>query len=107
MPRDQARTRIKRWIQSYVRFGTVSDIKVCNHNGRYSIEVEVQSLFQDQTVSWIRFVNGIDKICQRSHADPRGREKASGKPAAKARPILKPSSIGDVKLYPYWTETID
>ena len=45
MPRDQEGTRVERWIQSNVRFGPVSDIKVCNHCGRYSIEVQVQSLF--------------------------------------------------------------
>ena len=61
MPRDQEGTRTKGWIQSNVRFGPVSDIKVCNHYGRYSIEVQVQSLFQDRTISWIRIVNGIDK----------------------------------------------
>ena len=38
MPRDQEGTRIKGWIQSNVRFGPVSDIKVCNHYGRYSID---------------------------------------------------------------------
>ena len=68
MPRDQEGTRIKVWIESSVRCGPVSDIKVCNHNERYSIEVQVQSLLQDQTVPWIRIVN------QRIHADPRGRE---------------------------------
>ena len=66
MPRYQEGT-----IQSNVRFGPVSDIKVCSRNGRYSIEVQTQSLFRDQTVSWIRIVNGIS---QRSHTDPRGRE---------------------------------
>ena len=73
----------------------VTDIKVCNHNGRYSIEVQVQSLFQDQTVSWILIVNGIHKFVK--EATPiQEEEKASGKPAANARPILKPSSISDV-----------
>ena len=91
MPRDQEGTRIKRWIQSHVRFGPVLDIKVCNHYGRYSIEVQVQSLFQDQTVSWIRIVNGIDKLI-REAMPIEEEEKASGKPAAKARPITKPSS---------------
>ena len=62
MPRDQEGTRIKGWIQSNVRFGRVSDIKVCNKYERYSIEVQVQSLFQDQTVSRIRIVTGIDKF---------------------------------------------
>ena len=73
--------------------------KVCNHYGRYSIEVQVQSLFQDQTVSWIRIVNGIDKIVReamRIHEE----EKASAKPAAKARPILKPSSTSGWDLTP-------
>ena len=39
-----------------------SKVKVCNHNGRYSIEVQVQSLFQDQHASWVRNVNGNDKF---------------------------------------------
>ena len=36
MPRDQKGTKIKGWIQSNVRFGLVSDIKVCNKHGRYT-----------------------------------------------------------------------
>ena len=99
MPRDQEGTRIKVWIQRNVRFGPVSDVKVCNHNGRYSIEVQVQSLFQDQTVSWIRIVNGIDKLV-REAMPTQEEENASGKPAAKARPTLKPSSISDVNSIP-------
>ena len=79
MPRDQEGTRIKGWIRSNVRFGPVSDIKVCNHNGRYSIEVQVQSLFQDQTVSWVRIVNGIDKFVREAMPIPE-EEKASGNP---------------------------
>ena len=91
MPRDQEGTRIKEWIQSNVRFGPVTDIKVCNHYGRYSIEVQVQSLFQDQTVSWIRIVNGIDTFV-REVMPIQEEEKASVNTLAKARPILKPSS---------------
>ena len=62
LPRDDERTCVKGWIQSTAKFGPVSDKKVCSRNGRYSVEVQVQSLFQDQTVSWIRIVNGIDKF---------------------------------------------
>ena len=55
------------------------------------MELQVQSLFQDQTVSWIRIVNGIDQFVR--EAMPIQEEvKASVNPAAKARPILKPSS---------------
>ena len=45
------------------------------------IEFQVQSLFQDQTVSWIRTVNGIDKFV-REAMPIQEEEKASGKPAA-------------------------
>ena len=48
MPGDQEGTRMKGWIQSNAQFGPVSDIKVCNHSGRYSFEVQVPSLFQDR-----------------------------------------------------------
>ena len=62
LPRDQKGTCIKGWIQSNARFGPVSDIKVCNQYGRYSFEVQVQSLFEDQTESWDRLGIGIDKF---------------------------------------------
>ena len=84
-------TKINGWIQSNVRFGPVSDIKVCNKHGRYSVEVQVQSLFKDQTESWIRIVKGIEEYV-REAMPIQEEETASGKPAAKARPILKPSS---------------
>ena len=88
MPRDQEGTCFKGWIQSNVRFGPVSDTKVCNHNGRYSIEVQVPSLFHDYTVSWIRIVNGTDKFV-REAMPIQEVEKASWKPAAKAETNIK------------------
>ena len=74
-----------------MRFGPVSDIKVCKKHGRYRIEVHVQSLLRDQTESWIKIVNGVDKFV-REAMPIQEEEKASRKHAAKARPILKPSS---------------
>ena len=69
----------------------------------FSFEVQVQSLFQDQTVSWIRIVNGIDKFV-REAMPIQEEEKGSEKPAAKARPILKPSSIKSCGLCSYWSQ---
>ena len=56
-----------------------------------NIEVQVKSLFRDQTESWVKIVNGIDKFVREARPIQE-EEKASGKSAAKARPILKPSS---------------
>ena len=76
----------------------VSDIKVCNHNGRYSIEVQIKSSFNDQTESWI-IVHGMTSLSEKPCRSKR-KGKLRRKPAAKARPTLKPSSISDVNSIP-------
>ena len=60
--------------------------------GRYSVEVQVQSLFQDQTVSGIKIVNDIGEFVREAMPIHKA-EKASEKTAAKTRPIQKLSSI--------------
>ena len=95
---------MKGWTQINVRFGPVSDIKVCNKHGRYSIEV--QSLFRDQTESWIRIVNGIEKLCQRSHANPRLSE-SFGETRCKRKTNTETVINESLGLYSYWTETMD
>ena len=54
---DQEGTRINGWIQSNVRFGPVSDIRICKQDGRYSVEVQVQSLFKPQVVGTLFLVD--------------------------------------------------
>ena len=46
--RHPEKKQINLHAESNVRFGPVSDVKVCNKHGRYGIEVQVQSLFRDQ-----------------------------------------------------------
>ena len=65
-------------------------MKVCCRDERYSIEVQVPSLFQDNTVSWVRIVNGVDKHVTESMPTTK-EDIASVKPVAKERPRLKPT----------------
>ena len=53
MPRNDKDTRIRGWVLKITRIGPVLNIKVCYHDDRYSIEVQIPSLFQDNTVSWV------------------------------------------------------
>ena len=58
-----------------------------HHEDRYSIEIQVLSLFQDRTASWVRLLNGIEKYVNEPTETTEGEEhEASGKPFAKARP---------------------
>ena len=98
--------RIKGWIQSNVRFGPVSDIKVCNHNGRYIIEVQVPSLFQDQTVSCTRFVNGIDKFVREAMPIQEGSE-SFGETRCKSKTNITIVINERCELYSYWKEEMD
>ena len=59
LPLSEEASRVKRWILANTKIGLVLDVKVCFHQGRYGIEVMIESLFRDRTVSWVRIVNGI------------------------------------------------
>ena len=89
LPRDDKENCAKGWIESDARFGPVSET-----HGRYSVEVKVPSLFEDKTTSWIRIVNGVENDV-REAMPIQEEERASVKPAAKSKPILKPSSTSN------------
>ena len=89
MLRNEKGTRVKEWIRKDTRIGPILNIKVCYHDERYSIEVQVPSLFQDNTVSWGRIVNGVDKYVTDSMPTANEEDIALEKPIAKARPRRK------------------
>ena len=91
MPRNDKGTRVRGWIRSNTRIGPVLNIKVCFRDEQYSGEVQVPSLFQDNTVSWVRIVNGGDRYVTESMPTSKEQDTASGKPIAKARPRQKPA----------------
>ena len=57
----------------------------CRHEDRYSIEVLVESPFQDRTASWFRIVSGIDKYVTESMQTKEEEHRASGKTTTEAR----------------------
>ena len=61
LPRSEPESRPRGWILGDTKIGTVLDVKVFCHQKRYGIEIMVESLFRDRTVSWLRIVNGINQ----------------------------------------------
>ena len=104
--RGEKGTCAKGWIESDARFSPVSDIEVCKKHGRYGVEVEVSSFFEDQTTAWIRIVNAVEKYV-REAMPIQEEERASGNPAVKSKPILKPSSNKQLELHSGGTEKMD
>ena len=61
LPQSEQSSRVRRWIRGNTMIGPVPDAKVCYHQGRYDVEIMIESLFRDRTVPWVRSVNGINK----------------------------------------------
>ena len=100
MPRDQKGTRKRKQCTIWPSLGQKFAI-----NTEDTVKFKFQSLFKDQTESWSRNVNDSD-ICQRSDADPRGRE------SFRETTCKSKTNTGTVinkwlGLYSYGTETMD
>ena len=92
--RDQETSRARGWIRGKTKIGTVFDVKVYFHQGRYGIDVMIESLFRDRTVSWVRSVNGSNKyVTETSEEIPVEsiEHRVTREPVANARPRPKPA----------------
>ena len=89
--RDNAASKVKGWICGNTKIGPAWEVAVGHHQGRYGIEIMIESLFGDGTCSWVMIVNGIDKYVtemmeesREDHIDYIG--VCTGKLVANARP---------------------
>ena len=58
---------------------------------QHTVEILVQSLFQDRTASWVRIVRGVDKYVTESMLTKK--EETGEKSIAKARPRQKKQTV--------------
>ena len=65
LPRSEETSRVRGWFRGNTKIGPVLDVKVCFHQERYGVEIMIEPLFRDRTVSWVRIVNGINKYVKR------------------------------------------
>ena len=57
--------------------------KVCYHDNRYRIEVQLPCRFEDNTASWVRIMNGVDRYLTEPRLTEKEEDIASGKPLQK------------------------
>ena len=57
------------------------------------------SLFEDRSTSWVKIVSGVEQYVREAMPIHEGQE-TSGKPAAKAKSILKPASTSNPNFIP-------
>ena len=91
---------VRRWIRGNTKIG----VKVCYHQGRYGVEIMIESLFRDRTCSWFRIVNGINKyVTATSEEIPVASvgDRGTGKPVAKTTPRPTPTFTLSLVSIPY------
>ena len=87
------------------KISPVLDVKLYPHEGRYCIDIMIESLFKDRTVSWVPIVNGINKnvtgTSQEIFIENDDLFINTGKLVAKAKPRPKPVvSLSPLCTYP-------
>ena len=83
LPRTEEGTRVRGWTRSKTRFGPVLNIKVCHRDEQKSVEVQVPSLFQDNTVSWVRILTALTDTWQNQCRPRMKRTQLRGNPLLK------------------------
>ena len=83
MHRNEKGPHFRGWILKNTRIGPVLNMKVCCRDDRYSIEVQIPSLFQHNTASWVGVVNGVDTHVTESVLTKKEEDIASEKPLLK------------------------
>ena len=92
--RNEEASQVREWILGNTKIGPVLDVKVCVYQGRHCVEVMIESLFRDRTVSWVRIVDGINKYVTETSETislESVEHRVTGKLVAKVRPQLKPA----------------
>ena len=92
LPRSEETSRVRGCIRGNTKIGPVRDVNVCYHQGRYGVEIMIESLFRDRTVSWVRIANGINKYVTETAEEilaASGDNGGTGKPVAKAKTTTK------------------
>ena len=91
LPRDEQLSKVKGWIRGDTKIGPVLEVTVSYHQGRYGIEIRINSIFGDGSHSWVLIENGLNKYVmemseeiQQNLNDEIG--ASAGRLAANARP---------------------
>ena len=81
----------KGWIRGNTKIGPVLEVTVNYHQGRYGIEIRINSLFGDGSHAWVMIGNGLNRYVTEMSEEMQEKRNdeigaSVGRPASKARP---------------------
>ena len=62
LPRDEAASEPKGWIQGNTQIGPVLEVTTSCLQGKYGVEIRIMSMSKDNSHSWVRISHGLNKL---------------------------------------------
>ena len=62
LPRDENLSEPKGWIRGNSMIGPVLEVTTCYLQGKYGVEIRIESISKDHSHSWVRIFHGLNKL---------------------------------------------
>ena len=62
LPRDEKSTDPKGWIRGNTKIGPVLEVTTSHLQGKYGVEIRIESVNKDNSHSWVRISHGLNKL---------------------------------------------
>ena len=62
LPRDENSSELKGWIRGNTKIGPLLEITTCCLQGKYGVEIRIESMNKDNSHSWVRISHGLNKL---------------------------------------------
>ena len=62
LPRDEKSSDPKGWIRGNIKIGPVLEVTTCCLQGKYGVEIRIESANKDNSHSWVRISHGMNKL---------------------------------------------
>ena len=62
LPRDEKSSDPKRWIRGNTKIGPVLEVTTSYLQGKYGMEIRIESVNKDHSSSWVRISHGLNKL---------------------------------------------
>ena len=103
LPRDESLSEPKDWIRGNTKIGPVLEVTTCCLQGKYGVEIKIESINKDNSHSGVRISHDLNKVVTNLNNNEQETSEMQAKPQGRnsASSSTKTISIGERT----WTDT--
>ena len=62
LPKIKSLSEPKGWIRGNTKIGLVLEVTICCFQGKFGVEIRIESMNKDHSHSWVRISHGLNKL---------------------------------------------